>query len=295
MFRNRILVRGLAFEGLELDRKYTSSSGHNQAIYKIKEKNDKIEVLEYHIKSAAGSEERVEWLREKLPDSDIAELHEEMQTIDALIKGHENDITEHHKEIGALNDGIKQLEQHTDTSDLLNQREMLKAEINSAAQRWAVFKIARTLLDQARSRYEKERQPFVMKAAEKHFSIITGGRYNQVRKPLDDAKMFIADENEFRKNVGEQLSRGTAEELYFAIRLGLISDFSKREEPLPVIMDDIFVNMDDKRQAAAITTLESLTKTNQVFVFTCHKQTTDLIKSIFPDALLIKLDDGRLN
>ena len=124
----------------------------DENLREIKEKNDKIEVLEYHIKSAAGSEERVEWLREKLPDSDIAELHEEMETIDALIKGHENDITEHHKEIGALNDGIKQLEQHTDTSDLLNQREMLKAEINSAAQRWAVFKIARTLLDQAGSR-----------------------------------------------------------------------------------------------------------------------------------------------
>ena len=41
------------------------------------------------------------------------------------------------------------------------------------------------------------------------------------------------------------MSRGTREQLYLAMRFGLIEEYEARSEPLPIIMDDVFVNFDD--------------------------------------------------
>ena len=49
----------------------------------------------------------------------------------------------------------------------------------------------------------------------------------------------------------EELSRGTAEQLYLALRFGLIEEFARHAEPLPVVMDDILVNFDEARTERA--------------------------------------------
>ncbi|KPK96094.1 hypothetical protein AMJ80_01885 [bacterium SM23_31] len=260
---------------------------------RIVELRQKIQALDNRIQKDAGSESRVEWLYQEFP-VDKYVLEREQKECEEILTGLEERRKILNREIGALNKRIEELERSSDTSLQLSEREVLNAELDTAAQKWAVYKIARTLLDRARMRCEKERQPAIMKEAEKHFTVITGGKYIQVKKPLDRTNMYIIDGHDERKSVDGELSRGTAEELYFAVRLGLISEFSTREESLPVIMDDIFVNMDDERLPAAIRTLKPLTETNQVLVFTCHSKTAELISTEFTDTPIIKLHDGSL-
>ena len=42
-----------------------------------------------------------------------------------------------------------------------------------------------------------------------------------------------------------QLSTGTREQLYLAIRLAYVLNYCNRAESLPVIMDDVLANFDD--------------------------------------------------
>ena len=83
-----------------------------------------------------------------------------------------------------------------------------------------------------------------------------------------------------------ELSRGTAEQLYVCIRLGLIAEFSRRVRRLPVAMDDVLVNFDDARALAMAGVLDEFSKRNacQVLVFTCSSRTKELFAKAAPVA-----------
>ena len=68
------------------------------------------------------------------------------------------------------------------------------------------------------------------------------------------------------------MSRGTREQLYLAMRFGLIQEYETRSEPLPVVMDDVFVNFDDGRRDNAIEILKEFAVDRQVIILSCHKQ-----------------------
>ena len=70
-----------------------------------------------------------------------------------------------------------------------------------------------------------------------------------------------------------ELSRGTVEQLYLALRFGLIEEFARHAEPLPVVMDDILVNFDEARAERAAAAIGRLAESHQVVFFTCRRET----------------------
>ena len=77
----------------------------------------------------------------------------------------------------------------------------------------------------------------------------------------------------------EELSTGTAEQLYVALRLGFISVMSDQVS-LPIIIDDGFVNFDYLRKERVLAILTRLARHNQVLYFTADyraRQLTDVI------------------
>jgi len=106
-------------------------------------------------------------------------------------------------------------------------------------------------------RYEKERQPAVITEAQSFFSNITGGRYERIYSPLDSSDIYVEDGNGKRKSISE-LIRGTAEQLYLALRFGFIKELGKHSESLPIVFDDILVNFDPVRSRNAISSINEL-------------------------------------
>ena len=101
----------------------------------------------------------------------------------------------------------------------------------------------------------------------------TDGRYPRIIAPL--GKPIEGARASDGKQVGiPALSRGTSEQLYLALRFGLVEHFVETSgEPLPIVMDDILVNFDDDRAARAARSIEALAQTCQVIYFTCHPTT----------------------
>ena len=85
------------------------------------------------------------------------------------------------------------------------------------------------------------------------------------------------------------MSRGTREQLYFAMRLGLIQVYETELEPMPIIMDDILVNFDDDRGPAAIEGLVEFSNNRQVIILTCHKNTLDIYKGLGARELVLEV------
>ena len=76
-------------------------------------------------------------------------------------------------------------------------------------------------------------------------SEITGGRYQEVL--MDEALHMSVNTGERIVSI-ERLSRGTLEQSYFALRMAAGELFCK-EEPFPVILDDVFGMYDEERLA----------------------------------------------
>ncbi len=183
------------------------------------------------------------------------------------------------QEIGETRNEIEKLSSNNDLIVKQTDLESLKQQLQSLAREWAAYRGALVLLDAAKQKYEKTRQPGVIRSAENLFTQITGGNYQRIIKPIDQDDLMIENNRHQRKGVLE-MSRGTREQLYLAMRFGLIDEYETRSEPLPAVMDDVFVNFDDERDERLITILDQFSKQRQVIVLTCHQRSLEAYKNI---------------
>ena len=189
---------------------------------------------------------------------------------------------------GGVEERIRALGRNEERSRVRLRQESILAGIDEASEKWAVLTLCRTLLEETRKIYETERQPEVLRSASECFNRMSDGRYTRVISPLGSADLVIEREDGTR--IGpEHLSRGTAEQLYLAVRLALVREYSRHVEPLPVIFDDIFVNFDPERTRNSIKAARDLSKTHQVLLFTCHPHFSELVREIVTDAKVFPL------
>ncbi len=104
------------------------------------------------------------------------------------------------------------------------------------------------------------------------FSEITEGRY---RSLASDRTGGITVWDGVRRIPAHQLSRGTVEQIYFSIRMAAAEMLP--DEPMPVILDDVFAFYDDKRLECVLKWLSGQKK--QVIIFTCHRREEEMINS----------------
>ncbi|PKQ37989.1 MAG: hypothetical protein CVT59_05230 [Actinobacteria bacterium HGW-Actinobacteria-1] len=165
----------------------------------------------------------------------------------------------------------------------------VRERLADAVDRYLVTATAARLVGKAQERYERERQPEVVKRAEEIFRTLTGERYVGLSVPLGSNRLEVFDERSAAKTSME-LSRGTAEALYLALRLGLVSQLEDVGPGLPILMDDVLVNLDPERRRGAAVAVADLARERQIVLFTCHPDTAELLGQIAPDRTEITLD-----
>ena len=72
----------------------------------------------------------------------------------------------------------------------------------------------------------------------------------------------------------EQLSQGVMDQLHFALRLAAVEEISG-ERRLPVLLDDPFVNFDERRLTAALEMLDKLSESHQIVLLTPDRRYCD--------------------
>jgi len=176
-----------------------------------------------------------------------------------------------------------------------SEEERIRAEIEQLALRWGRYAIARYVLEEAKSRFERERQPRVLLDASRYLKVITDGRYIEVRSHLgakDGALEIISAEG--ANLTPEILSRGTQEQLYLTLRFGYIVNHRTNEEPLPIVMDDILVNFDPARASRAIRAISELAASYQILLFTCHPWVAEAFRDHDPGVSIVRMREGKL-
>lgn len=140
-------------------------------------------------------------------------------------------------------------------------------ELKEIFKKLYINKITVELLEKAKNNFNKTRPCLVN--AEKYLSLLTNGKYTKI--DLDIKRIS----NDKETKAWNELSRGTKEQLYLALRLGYAANYSNNENNrpnLPLIIDDAFVNFDIIRTKKALECLLEFSKTNQILFFTCHEE-----------------------
>jgi uncharacterized protein YhaN len=176
------------------------------------------------------------------------------------------------EERGSVGKEISQLEKKGNVAEILTGIESDKEKLVIEYQAWLANKIALKVLSEVKSKFEKEKQPVVIRNSSRHFRKITGEKFDRITSPMDAVGITVFDTNENAKQI-DQLSRGTREQLLLSLRLGFIEEYEKHSEPLPLVVDEIFVNFDPDRTKKTAEIFSDFAKGRQVIIFTCHPDT----------------------
>jgi len=179
----------------------------------------------------------------------------------------------------------ERVERASDVAELETRRNALIAEIQDAYRRWQTLTTAKALVERTLKTYERERQPAVVARAGDHVARVTGGRYTRVVQDSEGGGIDVLDSRGERLRP-DQLSRGTREQLYLSVRLGLAAEFARRGTVLPLVMDEILVNFDPERMAAMARELHQVAADHQVILFTCHPMVAETVKNAGPTVVI---------
>ena len=181
-------------------------------------------------------------------------------------------ISHTHEEIQKDKVEIDSLVENGTLSNLEQERANLAAKIWHEVQEWLRYQLAIQWVNKALAGASADRYPAIIRQAEQYFALLTDHRYSQIDLTADGIKVVRRDQEVF---LVEELSQGTAEQLYIALRLGFVTVMSDQAN-FPVIIDDGFVNFDNVRRQRMLALLEKIAEKNQVIYFTADDRIKDL-------------------
>lgn len=147
-----------------------------------------------------------------------------------------------------------------DIEDLNAQNDEISESINIYKKRFAALSIAGNALDSAYKRWQAELGPVFGNEAGVLLGQLTGGRYNDLRVARNFDITLRSDAGSMHSSY--IYSGATNDQMYLALRLALVKIISSSESMLPLILDDPFVQYDDKRRRTAYEVAERFTEEN---------------------------------
>ena len=138
-----------------------------------------------------------------------------------------------------------------------------------------------SILARAEREFREIHQPDVLRRASSYLEKITDGRYRRVDL-LDEDKGLLGVTLDGRSEpieVGDPISRGTLDQIFLCLRLGMLDHLDEGRERLPLILDDALLRIDDQRRKGVYALLGGIAPTRQVWVLTCHRALADEIES----------------
>ncbi|MEK5583378.1 AAA family ATPase [Paenibacillus sp. FSL P2-0536] len=232
-------------------------------------------------------EERVTALLELLNHHDAEALQLKRSLAEELMERQEEGWNTLLEQRGKLLQEGEYLKERCVEDSVIQQLEEQRAALRIVADKYAVAAITAELIGRTRRVYEQEKQPQVLLLASIYFSKLTEGEYKRVVMTLGHNELKAEHKNGGLLDSG-LLSRGTAEQLYLAIRLALAETMS-RQVSLPLLFDDLFVNFDESRLHAALGLLGELSISRQIVMMTCHKHVAEAAARMIPTAAVISV------
>lgn len=245
-------------------------------------------------KRRVGSGEEAQRIETELASGEVTKWQDEVHRYQTTLAEVEQELESAQRRVYEIEREKLELEESSDVVTRAMELDSLREELGQVMRRWMKVQFATELIERTLGEYTKTRQPAVLEEASRTFSLITR-RYDRISQvDAADGRLEIAvtEKNGARKST-DQLSRGTLEQLYLSLRLGLAEEFSRRAISLPMVLDDVLVNFDPSRAKRLAEGLSDFAKRHQVLLFTCQPSTRELFREVDPEANIVSLEQNK--
>lgn len=220
-------------------------------------------------------------------DASLEEMRDELARRTANREGLQETANSLNAQYGQLKEVLAQGRRAHDFDQLKLQLQEVETRIKDSNRDFARLLLARRLLEGAITRWESKSQPEVYRMAGRFLALMTDGRWTSV-SPTPEGELQVTNNLMETSNV-LQLSLGTCQQLYLAMRIALLIVADNVGASVPVLADDILVNFDAKRRIGAARALAELARHRQVIVMTCHQEVADALLAADPTATQLAL------
>ncbi|MFP4584711.1 MAG: AAA family ATPase [Desulfococcaceae bacterium] len=212
-------------------------------------------------------------------DPDV--LAAEMAALDETIRDLETRRSELDQTIGGERAALARMDGGDHAAVLQAEAESILARMAADVEHYARLRLASAVLERAVERYRKKSQGPVLGRAKNLFARMTLGRFTDARvEAFQDGDELVGVRHGGELVRMNQMSDGTADQLFLAVRLASLESYIRHHEPLPFVVDDILVQFDDHRAKATLEVLAELSRETQVIFFTHHRHLLELAEGV---------------
>lgn len=173
-----------------------------------------------------------------------------------------------------LNQAQGKLRAMGDPAVLAARQEELSDALGRRSLEYDALALAMETMQQANTRLQERFSPELNRLAGEYMARLTGNKYPTItlNRELEGS---VRGEGEVLPRNVLYLSRGTADQLYLAVRLA-VCRLCLPDKP-PIFLDDALAAFDDQRLALALTLLQELGEEQQILLFSCHERERNLL------------------
>ena len=251
---------------------------------KLTDKLDTVNERLAELASGQNLQEFIEQVKAHDPDELVAKLERlEVEKQEALHK--QKSIVQ---EIALAAKELQSIGGESLAVAIAEEAEGLVGKIQADVEYYVKLKLASAILTKAMERYRQSNQSPVLSIASDYFKTMTRESFAGLRADFDDMgdPVIKAQRPDGKMLTLAEMSDGSRDQLFLALRLGGLARYVKANGPMPFIVDDVLVHFDDDRSAAALAALGELAKKTQVVFFTHHKHLISLAESSVSDEIL---------
>ena len=223
---------------------------------------------EFANKKWSNEEEYVRWFKENMG----IEVFENIPDVIEKCREELNERREENtRKIVALTEQIASIKhrimmQNTREGELVEQEILYQTvEVKRYEEALEHIQAAKTTLEEAFRDLQLEFGPKLNEGAARVLSRITLDKYSGVK--VDEGYNIVVIDDEGKDVKGEYLSTGAYDQIYFALRMGIINLVAPN---VPIILDDALSQYDDTRHKAVMQYIGE--RESQTIIFTCHSR-----------------------
>ena len=168
---------------------------------------------------------------------------------------------------------------------IASELEATEAALYEAERKHAAIVLAYESISNAGESLRRNVTPRLRSAAGALMKHLTGGKYYDFGIAEDFSLSILTESG--TKSIAS-LSAGTRDAAYFSLRTALSSMLYPADRP-PMILDEVFAQLDDTRAAALLDLLCKLSEESQVIVLTCHNRENDILTKADKEHKVVEL------
>ncbi|WP_188455214.1 ATP-binding protein [Virgibacillus oceani] len=208
----------------------------------------------------------------------------------ASIKELEKELDEKRQMLADANADLAKMESTEIYSETVHRYNMEQESLHHLAREWAILKTAKELLIETKRKFRDKYLSKVIDKTSHYFALLTNYAYKRTFAPADGQVFQVLGQDDIKYSVKE-LSQGTKDQLYIALRLA-ISEVMSKNHHMPFIIDDAFVHFDASRTKQIMKILTEIAEHQQVILFTCKK---DIVETENKEGIVFLENTVRIN